>query len=662
MSQFSDFRFGVYSTTWDDEGEPVKDVCRNPHTGQRYRANDLNTSLSFDEALSEVEELQAHSNDVYGLILFMPPGLVCVDLDGTDSATTADDIRNAHYSLIEGAPTWVEKSVSGVGYHAFYSVIEAEQSQLTNTNNGDKQVDTRVVNGFVFMTGDVLEGYDGGIAPFEGLHPSFRQYLFERSEVRIKADEVGVKWREQPWKDDLEVVTDMFMRYPDTAKYLNTRQDQTGKSELHFSLLKDLIKCSLNYEQTSRIYRNSKCAEYPYRSNGKSSYSASSYEKWLERNIVSAAKALDEEGGFTDTSLVHINLLGEDEVDDSTFDPIWGQAVQDYTGTEWLIDGVVPAKGVMSVYGPSGSGKTFLVLDMVYAVSRGIEWFERKTQRAPVTYFGLEGQAGILNRAYAYNKHHGVTLEDCKLAIYPYLINLLDESDRERVIRTVFKQEMRGGVIVIDTLAKSAPAMDENANKDMSAYMHNIEQMAKDTNCLVLLVHHSGKDTEKGPRGHSSFIAGIDAAVEVRRTEGSEVRAWKVRKMKDGNDDASDNFTLKAIEIGVNQWGDTDTSCIIERAANVEEFIDAAVVDDAECDFVRFLLLTYPEVEVRNTSKGSYSFVSQFSQTGEYPEEWKGDNKRVYNAIEQAVKRGYIEIIASYDVNNNKREILVVPQ
>ena len=82
---------------------------------------------------------------------------------------------------------------------------------------------------------------------------------------------------------------------------------------------------------------------------------------------------------------------------------------------------------------------------------------------------------------------------------------------------------------------------------------------------LVLLVHHSGKDVSKGPRGHSSLLAALDAALEVQR-EGS-ARRWKVTKAKDSLDGNEHLFQLDVIELGTDEHGEPVTSCVIEPDA-----------------------------------------------------------------------------------------------
>jgi hypothetical protein len=83
-------------------------------------------------------------------------------------------------------------------------------------------------------------------------------------------------------------------------------------------------------------------------------------------------------------------------------------------------------------------------------------------------------------------------------------------------------------------------------------------------NGLIILIHHTGKDTSKGARGHSSFFAALDGAIEVER-KGTQ-RQWSVAKAKDGQDGKVSLFDLKRHLLGTDTDGDEITSCTIEAA------------------------------------------------------------------------------------------------
>jgi hypothetical protein len=104
--------------------------------------------------------------------------------------------------------------------------------------------------------------------------------------------------------------------------------------------------------------------------------------------------------------------------------------------------------------------------------------------------------------------------------------------------------------------------MDENDSKSMGEVIGAAKAIQAAAGGVVLLVHHTGKDSTKGMRGHSSLLAALDAAIEVTRTD--DRREWKIAKSKDGEDGEAHPFRLDVVEIGEDEDdGEPVTSCIV---------------------------------------------------------------------------------------------------
>lgn len=231
---------------------------------------------------------------------------------------------------------------------------------------------------------------------------------------------------------------------------------------------------------------------------------------------------------------------------------------------EWLIKGILPKKGLASIYGPSGSGKTFLAIDLLMAIATKQDWFNFKVKNAPVVYVGLEGKAGITRRIEAWaTKNQLPAPSNFKVVLDNF--DLMNIFEVEELAREINQSGMSQGVIVIDTLNQASPSADENSSKDMGLIINHLKVLQEHTESLVLIIHHTGKNTSAGLRGHSSLKAALDTNIEV--TAGDS-RSWVIEKNKDGPDGQSFSFKLESVHLGIDTDGEPITSCVVERNTN----------------------------------------------------------------------------------------------
>lgn len=237
----------------------------------------------------------------------------------------------------------------------------------------------------------------------------------------------------------------------------------------------------------------------------------------------------------------------------------------------WLIKGLFPARGLAVVYGGPGSGKTFFMLDAAGAIVRSHAFYKRRTRGGLVFYIAGEGSLGL--RVRAYMQEHGLTDADMdSMRVLESGVNLLDpDADVNDLICSM--QDASEGepvrMIVIDTLARSMPGGNENAAEDMGAVVANAAKLAGAFDCLLVFVHHSGKDETKGSRGHSSLKGAADCEISIARS--GDVRTVKVEKLRDGNDgEIVLTYKLKTIDLGQDPDPDAEpgehiNSCVVEQ-------------------------------------------------------------------------------------------------
>lgn len=228
----------------------------------------------------------------------------------------------------------------------------------------------------------------------------------------------------------------------------------------------------------------------------------------------------------------------------------------------WIIKKILPRAALGVIFGQSGAGKSFMVLDMIAAVARGIDWRGFKTQKGRVVMVVAEGAAGAVGRLAAYAQHNGIDLADLEVGIIEDVPDLT-KMDHKRIAKRI---EAYGGadIIVFDTLAQSVAGANENSAEDMGKAIKHCKDLHTDTGALVLLVHHAGKDSERGARGWSGIKAAADIEIEVSRT--LQQRVLKVTKSKDSADGAEMAFKLNTVILGQDSDGDDITSCVIEHS------------------------------------------------------------------------------------------------
>jgi hypothetical protein len=235
----------------------------------------------------------------------------------------------------------------------------------------------------------------------------------------------------------------------------------------------------------------------------------------------------------------------------------------------YLIKGHLGTGSKIIHFGLPGCGKSFIATDQGRHISRGADWFGHRTRRGRVVCLAAEGQAGIRNRHVAWNLSHPSNESD-PFALIPTAVDLLDpRADLPKVRETLDAfAERRGGLdlLIIDTLAATFGGGDENGS-DMSAYTANIDRLCAPYGCSPLIVHHSPLDaTAKRPRGHSSLWGWADAVFMVTGDRDAPARRLHCIKQKDGDPGPDLMFTLKQVEIGVDEDGDPVTSCVVEQS------------------------------------------------------------------------------------------------
>ncbi len=224
---------------------------------------------------------------------------------------------------------------------------------------------------------------------------------------------------------------------------------------------------------------------------------------------------------------------------------------------EWLIKGILPQGGLAVLYGEPGAGKSFLALDWAMSIASERPWFGGEVKAGAAVYVYAEGASGLKFRVRAWcNVKKGKP--DC-MRVLPHSLNLLDREEVDELIKAIRKDEGEPNLIVIDTLARCFGNGDENAPKDMNAFVAGADALREAfPGAAVLVVHHSGKDPKRGDRGHTALRAAADTV--LRLAKGKSPLTLKCDKQKDAEEFKEVLLWLRRVDVGKGK-----TSCVIQK-------------------------------------------------------------------------------------------------
>lgn len=237
---------------------------------------------------------------------------------------------------------------------------------------------------------------------------------------------------------------------------------------------------------------------------------------------------------------------------------------------KWIVRGVMPENGFVGLYGPPGSLKSFVVLDMAMSIATGKEWRGKRVTPGYVLYVAGEGQAGMQKRIAGWRDSFGAGLAKPMFGMVPQAVAMPTDQLGE-LLELIGSLAVKPSLIVLDTLARTFGGGDENSQRDMNAYVHAVDTLRSETGATVLVVHHSGKDADKGARGSSAFAGAVDTLIQVTRRGQSVtlVNSAPFGKQKDAEEFA--DVHLRSVQVQLDRPADAEED---------EDFSTLVLMDD----------------------------------------------------------------------------------
>jgi hypothetical protein len=244
---------------------------------------------------------------------------------------------------------------------------------------------------------------------------------------------------------------------------------------------------------------------------------------------------------------------------------IWFNDFRVHTAAVHLVRDIIPEGALVNVFGDSNTGKSTLKIDMLLSIAHGLSFRGLKTRPGLVIYLAGEGSRGVEHRAAAWRLEHP-NVAPGPFAMWPDAVNFRSLESVTKLIERIREAETRCGqkcvAIAVDTLMRCLFGSD-NDPEHMAEFIAACDHIRHELGCAVIVIHHSGKDTTRGARGHSMLRAAVDTEIEVTGREG--VRFATITKQRDILTIPPMAFELRSVMLGLDESGNMITACVIDH-------------------------------------------------------------------------------------------------
>jgi hypothetical protein len=208
----------------------------------------------------------------------------------------------------------------------------------------------------------------------------------------------------------------------------------------------------------------------------------------------------------------------------------------------WLISGEIT-----EIVAPGGVGKSTLTIGVALSLATGRAILGRKVWPGPVPVWllNLEDDATELARGItAAAMHHGIDASDCENRLYvdsgvdQPLCVATETANGAQIVEPVFdalRAEIQGrGIraLIIDPFV-SSHGINESDNGAVNMVAKRWKRLASETNCAIVLVHHTRKGNGEAlsadsSRGASALANAARVVLTINRMTTQEATGWDI--------------------------------------------------------------------------------------------------------------------------------------
>ena len=184
---------------------------------------------------------------------------------------------------------------------------------------------------------------------------------------------------------------------------------------------------------------------------------------------------------------------------------------------DWIWEGFLPSGTLVLLAAYMKVGKSTFIYRLAVCLAQGKPFLSYPTKKVPVLILALEEHArDVRNRL----RQFGGSQDD------PIAIHIGPATANPNLLSSIkaYITQHHIGVLIVDTLSRFWGIKDENSNAEVEQKISPLLDLARDTGCVVILVHHErkgGGDQGRSIRGGSALLGLVDQALMLEHTQGA---------------------------------------------------------------------------------------------------------------------------------------------
>jgi RecA/RadA recombinase len=451
-------------------------------------------SMLLKELKKSREQRRFHG---IGMSLTGANSLLVIDLDKVISPDGS--IKPHAKEILEAIPGFVERSVSGTGFHIFTT---SKDWLGGNQSNHQQGVEVFRDCKYIAITGDEDQTFSRPI-PSESVPIKILNQYFRSNSTELNFE--TYKPVDPAWTIE-RIESELLSYLPDELDY-DTWLD---------------VGMALNH-QTNGAYEGYECFDRLSMrgSNYPQSGQPTTWDKWQSFGK-SPNKNLKTIG-----SLIHLKQRFEQErlYKSAGTEPLLskvGDARKQIKKIDWLVEGMIKQQSLVMFGGMPSGGKTYLAVELMLSVASGKPFLgQYQVKQGHAVFIACEGRDSVLRRVGAWNhmKNGGVDVDSAYISSREMVVTAPETADIsiEQYVNALEGGDIHPKVIFIDTMNYSLGSSKENDANDMTNYFRRITNgLINRFGCVVVLLHHTSKDGVD-IRGSSTIRGALDALFLVSR-------------------------------------------------------------------------------------------------------------------------------------------------